>query len=523
MSLRKKIIISFIISAVIVGFLAIFVYVNFLSIRSEIRFLEVTDSIRNRTLELRRHEKNFFLFEENTTEEAEAMRGYIDQLYDITEDVQSRDAEKADALAGLLTSYEEQFNEVETGLAEATAELAALETMSSEYDTAAPLVKATIRDKPASVARFLQDQVVLPADHPLVVKLNELDTREESLRRTGEQLILIADDLNKDARANAESGINASQTVILVFVPLFLVIGLSLLLVISTSVVRRLKTLTSSVEQIGERFVPGTEVVREKGGRMDEVDILVEKTRRVNSQLMDWERELDDKNEQLIRSKKLAAIGTMASGVAHELNNPINNITISAQVLQKKIPADAPPEVREIVADIIGQTLRVKGIVSNLLEFAREREPRMSKVKLVELVGNAYSRVSRTMDTDGVDFSIDSEAEISIRADNDQLERVFINLFSNAVAVMEGNGKLTVKMEEEDGWAIIWVADNGGGLPQEDLEKIFDPFFTKKENGTGLGLAIVMNIISQHGGDISAVSEEDMGTVFEIRLPERID
>ncbi len=334
---------------------------------------------------------------------------------------------------------------------------------------------------------------------------------------------MIADDLDRDARNNAESGISSSQTAILVFVPLFLLIGLSTLLYISSSVVRRLKTLTTSVEQIGEHFVPSEEVMRESGGHMDEVDVLVEKTRIVNNKLNDWEQELHEKNEELIRSKKLAAIGTLASGVAHELNNPINNITISAQVLQRKIAGDAPPEVTQIVDEIIGQTLRVKGIVSNLLEFAREREPQLSTVQLPEVVRNAYEQVIRSTDTMDVEFTLDTRDEISIRADAGQLERVFINLFSNAVAVMEGKGRLTVKMEEEDGSVVIWVSDTGKGLSREDQEKIFDPFFTRREKGTGLGLAIVMNIIRQHGGGITVVSEKGMGTVFEIHLPKGAD
>ncbi|HDZ59198.1 MAG TPA: HAMP domain-containing histidine kinase, partial [Actinobacteria bacterium] len=194
-------------------------------------------------------------------------------------------------------------------------------------------------------------------------------------------------------------------------------------------------------------------------------------------------------------------------------------INISAQVLKKQMSATASRKEMETLDDIIGQTLRVRGIVGDLLEFAREREPQLRETDLVSLVGSAYDQASRTMDTDGIDFAVDCEGEVRLSADPNQLERVFINLFANAIVAMKGKGALVVKIEHNSGMVNIWVSDKGKGMSPEDQEKIFDPFFTNREKGTGLGLAIVMNIIRQHGGDISVVSEEGMGTVFEIHLP----
>ncbi|GBE58256.1 sensor protein ZraS [bacterium BMS3Abin01] len=519
MSLRKKIIVSFFISAFIVALLAVFVYVNFVSIRNEMRFLEVADSIRNRALQLRRHEKNFFLFKENAEEESDATRDYIGQLYDVTEEARSRKPDRTAALEELIARYEGQFTVVETGLSRVSQQLGELEAESSAYEAAMPLVEATVRDKPAVVATFLQEQLSLADDHPLIVQLKQLDADIGLLRNTGEEIVVISNEFDRDARSNAENGIRQSQVAILVFVPLFLAIGLGTLLFISTGVVRRLKMLTASVEEIGEHFVHGAAPVRGAGGHMDEVDILVEKTRIMNDQLIDWEQELEDKNLELIRSQKLAAIGTLASGVAHELNNPLNNINISAQVLKKQMSATASRKEMETLDDIIGQTLRVRGIVGDLLEFAREREPQLRETDLVSLVGSAYDQASRTMDTDGIDFAVDCEGEVRLSADPNQLERVFINLFANAIVAMKGKGALVVKIEHNSGMVNIWVSDKGKGMSPEDQEKIFDPFFTNREKGTGLGLAIVMNIIRQHGGDISVVSEEGMGTVFEIHLP----
>ena len=167
--------------------------------------------------------------------------------------------------------------------------------------------------------------------------------------------------------------------------------------------------------------------------------MLVEKFNNMNSQLITWEDELDEKNRELLQSKKLAAIGTLASGVAHELNNPLNNINISAQVLKKQTGSCDSEATTEIINDIVSQTARVKGIVGNMLEFAREREPRLEEIELTALVRNVYGLVSGTHDVTGIQFSIESEADsVSLQADPAQLEQVFVNLFSNAIAAMDG-------------------------------------------------------------------------------------
>jgi signal transduction histidine kinase len=239
-------------------------------------------------------------------------------------------------------------------------------------------------------------------------------------------------------------------------------------------------------------------------------------------QLATWEEELAHKNSELLQSKKLAAIGTLASGVAHELNNPLNNIYLSAQVLKRRTATDSPPEVVQTVDDILGQTVRVKGIVSDLLEFARERPPHLREVNLAALVRSAYDLLRRTVHVAHVRFTVEAAGDGPVvMADPDQLERVFINLFSNAVAAMPMGGSLTVSMEPRYGVAVVRVADTGQGLSPEDREKIFDPFFTKKASGTGLGLAIVLNIVRKHGGTINVASHEGAGTVFEITLPEK--
>lgn len=523
MSLRKKIIFGFSISAFIITILAAFEYVNFIQVRNEMQFLEVTDTIRNKSLELRRHEKNFFLFPEQAAAESVSVYDYLDQLRGITNNLNSGDPAKIKDLRDYVSGYGTQFGAIEEQLTGISADFESRRASFGPSQSFLPLAEAYSRDKPLFVSGFLQNSMGLPPTDPLVVKLNRLDTSINSLRTAGENILTASEGLDKIARDDADHVIRQSQIALLVFFPLFLLIGLSAMLYISTGVVRRLKTLTVAIDRIGARYAGGAPAKEgQKAAHKDEVDTLVEKFNNMNSQLNTWEIELREKNQELLQSKKLAAIGTLAAGVAHELNNPLNNINLSAQVLKKNLKEESEAEIREIIDDIVGQTARVKEIVGNLLEFAREREPRLQDVELNTLAHNAYRLVSGTMDTGGITFALDTEEErIMLRADPAQLERVFVNLFTNAIAAMDGAGQLAVRIEPGKDSLRIYVSDTGKGIPEEDRDKVFDPFFTKKDKGTGLGLAIVMNVINKHGGEISVVSQENMGTVFEIDLPRK--
>ena len=248
--------------------------------------------------------------------------------------------------------------------------------------------------------------------------------------------------------------------------------------------------------------------------------MLISAFNRMETDLIARDSELIKKNEELLRSKKLASIGTLASGVAHELNNPLNNIYTTAQRLMKKSEDECPQFIRNGLDDIFSQTMRVKKIVGELLEFARGREPQMRDVELNKLIKGAYKQISDTTKTENINFTLDSGPdEIIIYVDPEQIEQVFINLFTNALDAMPEGGRLSVKAELENAVVKIRISDTGRGMSRPTLEKIFEPFFTTKDKGTGLGLAIVFNIIQKHNGQITIDSEEGKGTTFIITLP----
>ena len=515
MSLKKKITLGFLISAFIIAILATFEYINFIEIKKEIRHLELTDTIRSKSLQLRRHEKNFFLYGmPDAAEESEAIHKYLRELNTVLDG--NDKAGKLSRLKKHIIEYGARFNKIESSVKNITDELEKIKGSYAGYDKFFPLIELTFMERPEQAAKFLGKVFLLPPGHKLVAGLNGLYSDIQILRKEGEEIINISKELDRAARENVEAVIHMSQIAILIFFPLFLVVGIGMLFFISNNVVNRLKLLIGLAEKTGKGDYFHIPVSSHK----DEVGVLIREFNDMENQLSRREEEIEKKNKELLQSRKLAAIGTLASGVAHELNNPLNNIYISAQVLMKEAGDSCSLTARETVNDILGQTLRVKGIVADLLEFARGREPQMGEVELNEIIMGAYKLVSATVNTEMINFVVRKDSgEIKIVADHEQMERVFINLFTNAVDAMNGKGDLTVTPVKNREFVKIKISDTGRGMPPDAVEKIFEPFYTTKDKGTGLGLAIVFNIMKKHGGEINAQSEEGRGTTFTVTLP----
>lgn len=523
MSLKKKIILSFFISAAIIAALAAFEYFSFVELRKEIRYLEITDTISRKALQLRRHEKNYLLYSPQKADtEAAAVRVYLGELGVIAERNPAIDRTGQHPLHELIGAYERRFNAVVSEAVRLKGEFRRAGGAVHGDRKVFSLVEATFLERPVQSAEFLERNRLLPPGHALVAGLRALDADILALRKAGEDLLAVSKDLDKIAREKADLVIRLSQLAILVLFPLFFVVGIGMLFFISTSVVQRLMLLITVVEKTGKGAYPRLAMQPAPGRGSDEVGVLIDKFNTMEDELAHREAELERKNKELIQTKKLAAIGTLAAGVAHELNNPLNNIQLSAQVLVRQAGESCSPVVGETIADILGQTVRVKRIVGDLLEFARGREPKYQSVSLTALMNQVYKKL--TVDRDRVRFTPDCEPpDLVMQADPEQMERVFINLFTNAVEAMPEGGDLRASARSEGEAVIITVSDTGGGLPKEALEKVFEPFFTTKDKGTGLGLAIVFNIIKKHYGEITAASGGGKGTVFTITLPkERI-
>jgi len=218
--------------------------------------------------------------------------------------------------------------------------------------------------------------------------------------------------------------------------------------------------------------------------------------------------------------QKMQAIGQLAAGVAHEINNPLTTILTTSMLLQEDLSADDPNyQELEMIAN---ETLRCRKIVTGLLDFARESKPVMRKHNINDIVEHSLLLTRKHGDFKNIALELNSSKGIpQIYVDKDKIQQALINLTLNAIEATDSGGKVTftTRFLKEDDMVEIVVSDTGKGIPSEDLDRLFEPFFTSKKGGTGLGLSITHGIIQQHGGAIDVHSHQGKGTTFTIRLP----
>lgn len=229
--------------------------------------------------------------------------------------------------------------------------------------------------------------------------------------------------------------------------------------------------------------------------------------------------EIRSLTEQLIRADRLAALGELTAGVAHEIRNPLGVVRASVQLLEG---ARCDPERVEQVTSVIKEEVdRADRVIDALLRFGRPPAPTAVTLDVEDVLRDVVLFTHKFADRAGVRIVEDYAGDLSpVLADPDQLKQVFLNLVSNAVQVMDaGGGNITIGTSEAEGSVRVRVADDGPGIPSEELGRVFDPFFTRREGGTGLGLAIVHRIVEEHDGHIEATSTPGEGAVFTVVLP----
>ncbi|MBP7529513.1 MAG: 4Fe-4S dicluster domain-containing protein [Syntrophorhabdaceae bacterium] len=256
---------------------------------------------------------------------------------------------------------------------------------------------------------------------------------------------------------------------------------------------------------------------------------LLEDSKRIYQQLEKSHRELQQSHQeleqaqfQLIRTEKLAALGQLAAGVAHEINNPLGTITIYAHILARSLEADDPR--KEDIDLIITEADRTKAIVQGLLSFARETKLKPGETNINDLIEETLSLLVNQVLFQNIKIKKTLGDDIPMLfADATQLKQVFLNIMLNAAQAMEGKGSLTVTTAHDAGIISVKIRDTGPGIPPENIGKLFNPFFTTKEKGTGLGLAISYGIVERHSGQIDVETELGKGSTFIITLPVNAD
>jgi signal transduction histidine kinase len=231
-------------------------------------------------------------------------------------------------------------------------------------------------------------------------------------------------------------------------------------------------------------------------------------------------QELRETQEQLIQSAKLAAIGELASNIAHEINNPLTSIVGFTELSKDDDDLDG---VRKSLEIIEKEALRAREIVRQLLDFARKKPLQLTEVNINNVIRDVvFFSSSQTRMARVKVFEEYGDVPMTT-GDFDQLKQVFLNVITNAVHAMPGGGKITIRTSKQGDYILVSLADTGHGIPSEIRDRIFEPFFTtKKEKGTGLGLSISYRIIQDHGGRIDVESEDGKGTTFLVRLPVKV-
>ena len=250
------------------------------------------------------------------------------------------------------------------------------------------------------------------------------------------------------------------------------------------------------------------------------------------------ERKIKDRADQLkiahqklLQSDRLASLGQLSASVAHEINNPVSGVLNLAMLMQRIMKEDGVPkerveEFRKYLSQVVNETARVGRIVQDLLAFSRRSKPFRAKIDFNSMIRSTLSLLDHKIKLLGVKIKLDLQVDLpSVHCDGSQMQQVVINLIMNAAEAAQGQSEGKVKVitmiHSNRDQLVFSVSDNGYGIPEENLSKIFSPFFTTKGEGkgVGLGLAVVFGIIEAHKGDIDVKSESNQGTTFLVTLP----
>jgi signal transduction histidine kinase len=234
--------------------------------------------------------------------------------------------------------------------------------------------------------------------------------------------------------------------------------------------------------------------------------------------------ELEKRQEQLIQSRKIASIGTLTSGIAHEINNPINNLSLTLEALIEDGETMEGKERQQLYQQAMDQADRTSEIVKNLLEFSRASHPKIEDIDLEELVDKTARLLNNEMELNNIRFVKEVSGSLPrLRLDKGGLQQVLLNLFINSVHAIGKDGELKVVLgsNEIPGEIKLDVIDSGPGIPEDYIDQVFDPFFTTKNEGegTGLGLSVSYTIIKKNGGRMEVHSKPGEGACFSIMLP----
>jgi len=467
-SVKARLILIFLILLLISTSISVVSILLLSTINYRIQYVSLADSFANEIQHARRSEKNYFLYNSDLSE-------VIDQIT------------KAN---GLLEQASVELGHV-VGRIE-------IDSISQYLDKYQRLIYI-LREKE-------QDQKLK--------KSKEFKEIAQRLRNYGSKMLELSLDISKKERQLIVSTTERAKTINIILMLALIILSIFIASHIYRHIVLRLNILSDATRQFASgNFLPITPKRKYK----DEFS-------RLAIALNHMMYELDKRQELLVESHKLRAIGNLTAGIAHELNNPLNNITLTSIILKDSYNEISDEERLDMINDIVNQGERANQVVRNLLDFVRESEIKMKYFSVNKLLDETIQLAKNQIKLSKVKLEEEIEENLpSIYGDRKLLIQVILNLFINAIGAMPDGGKLSIKAKEnkEKNFISIQVSDTGSGIPDNILSSIFNPFFTTKASGkgTGLGLAVSKGIIEKHGGTIEVESKVNEGSVFTVYLP----
>jgi signal transduction histidine kinase len=315
----------------------------------------------------------------------------------------------------------------------------------------------------------------------------------EQIRQHGKELTDFADRFLRIKRERIRKAIVKVSILPFAFLGIFLLLTLLVIRLITLGLLRPLRVLQTTIQDVARGNYSPTYY---DGLHTDEIHGLIGAFNRMA-------QELEANQEHLLQARKIAALGTFTAGIAHELNNPLNNISLTAETYLEEYGSRMDPGAMELINDILSQSERACDIVRNLLDFSRTERPAFSNIDAGEIVRSTVALVKNQVTISGIKLDLEiPDDPPPVSGDIRALQQVFMNLVLNAVQAMPDGGAIKISVVAQ-------------------LQHIFEPFFTTKSvgRGTGLGLAVAYSIVKRHGGRIEVKSEVGRGTIFTVLLP----
>lgn len=547
----------------ILGGILTYGYIN--DVKNRQGYVQIADDLKEHVLEVRRVEKNFLHFK--TNDHREQLKKAIAELTSSLNSIRSETAREIgeDDIYLITSSLLEYDNLIENLYKNYQLEIKITDTVRSEGRKLENLSESgqtppglsqnfilnlrrleknymLFRDEKALSelnAGFLSLKRMMPlciacipyveAMHTLSYTYKKSAVMENELQVTDKKLEDVTGAIAVRERERISSFLTQTKHILLIALVLLCTLGPLFVYKTATYIVAPIKRLAEITKKISDGDMQLRAPLREH----DETYSLAQSFNTMLNNLQQTHRSLEDsiellheKQVQLVDSEKRASMGLLVAGVAHELNNPLNNISLTAEAMMDDLEELPRDELKTYVHDIFSQCQRAHNIVVNLLDFARARRSTiMEKQDIINTVNVSLTLIENQLRVNKIGLKQNiPDSALYVRGNRSKLEQILISLMINAIQAMKEEGTLTVIVhpDEENRNILIKISDSGPGIPEENLKNIFEPFFTTKAvgKGTGLGLAVSRSLVLEHKGEIEVESKVGKGTTFIIKLPQ---